>query len=277
MADKIFSKVPDITSGNFRDVYNEFWTERNKPGSNSNDVEVANKISEKYNYNPNSFIKQMIENQQREDAYKDAVKNKRLTPTGSNAGKFSSTLVDDNSSLYEKYNPAKVVPQTIITAIDKGTDAIGDLFVRLTDEAYPSLSGDKESLPGGQKIADIVSKTYDKVNENLHTNKYTKPIIDSAAGRAFKKTIDPVIPTGVETAADVVNYIFVGGKLQKVLPTIKAAPKIVKNLGVGKDGYQTGGIDISKEVPNPTESQIITVKGTKRMRADKKPVKATWF
>ena len=55
------------------------------------------------------------------------------------------------------------------------------------------------------------------------------------------------------------------------------APKIEKNLGVGKDGYQTGGIDISKEVPNPTESQIITVKGTKRMRADKKPVKATWF
>ena len=55
------------------------------------------------------------------------------------------------------------------------------------------------------------------------------------------------------------------------------APKIVKNLGVGKDVYQTGGIDISKEVPNPTESQTITVKGTKRMRADKKPVKATWF
>ena len=55
------------------------------------------------------------------------------------------------------------------------------------------------------------------------------------------------------------------------------APKIVKNLGVGKDGYQTGGIDISKEVPNPTESQTITVKGTKRMRADKKPVKATWY
>ena len=55
------------------------------------------------------------------------------------------------------------------------------------------------------------------------------------------------------------------------------APKIVKNLGVGKDGYQTGGIDISKEVPNTTGSQTITVKGTKRMRADKKPVKATWY
>jgi hypothetical protein len=55
------------------------------------------------------------------------------------------------------------------------------------------------------------------------------------------------------------------------------APKIVKNLGVGKDGYQTGGINISKLVPNPTESQTITVKGTRRMRADKKPVKATWY
>jgi hypothetical protein len=29
------------------------------------------------------------------------------------------------------------------------------------------------------------------------------------------------------------------------------APKIEKELGVGKDGYQTGGIDITKEVPNP--------------------------
>ncbi len=53
--------------------------------------------------------------------------------------------------------------------------------------------------------------------------------------------------------------------------------KIEKELGVGKDGYQTGGIDITKEVPNPTESQTITVKGTRRMRADKKPVKATWY
>lgn len=237
MSDKIFSKVPDITSGNFRDVYNEFWTERNKPGSNSNDIEVANKISEKYNFNPNAFIKQMIENQQREDAYRDAVENKGLTPTGANASQFSSTLVDDNSSLYEKYNPGKFIPQVAITAIDKGTDAIGDLFVRLTDEAYPSLSGDEESLPGGQKIADIVSKTYDKVNEKLNTNKYTKPIIDSAVGRAFKKTIDPVVPAGTETAADVANYIFVGGRLQKVLPTIKAAPKIVKNIVGGVTSF----------------------------------------
>ena len=52
-------------------------------------------------------------------------------------------------------------------------------------------------------------------------------------------------------------------------------PKITKELGVGKDGYQTGGVVI--EATNPTESQTITVKGTKRMRADKKPVKATWY
>ena len=30
------------------------------------------------------------------------------------------------------------------------------------------------------------------------------------------------------------------------------APKITKELGVGKDGYQTGGVKI--EAPNPTES-----------------------
>jgi len=55
------------------------------------------------------------------------------------------------------------------------------------------------------------------------------------------------------------------------------APKITKELGVGKDGYQTGGVNISKDVPNITESQTVTVKGTRRMRADKKPVKATWY
>ena len=53
--------------------------------------------------------------------------------------------------------------------------------------------------------------------------------------------------------------------------------KIEKALGVGKDGYQTGGVNITKEVPNIEESQTVTVRGTKRMRADKKPVKATWY
>ena len=51
--------------------------------------------------------------------------------------------------------------------------------------------------------------------------------------------------------------------------------KIEKELGCGHDGYQTGGKTI--EMTSDTESQTVTVKGTKRMRADKKPVKATWF
>jgi len=42
-------------------------------------------------------------------------------------------------------------------------------------------------------------------------------------------------------------------------------------------GYQAGGVNITKEVPNIEESQTVTVRGTKRMRADKKPVKATWY
>tara|TARA_R110000824_G_scaffold25622_2_gene89110 strand:+ start:638 stop:802 length:165 start_codon:yes stop_codon:yes gene_type:complete len=51
--------------------------------------------------------------------------------------------------------------------------------------------------------------------------------------------------------------------------------KLTKCLGVGKDGYQTGGVTI--EATNDQESQTVVVKGTKRMRADKKPVKATWY
>ena len=53
--------------------------------------------------------------------------------------------------------------------------------------------------------------------------------------------------------------------------------KTKKCIGVGKDGQLTGGVNISKEVPNIQESQTVTVKGTKAMRADKKPVKATWY
>jgi hypothetical protein len=53
------------------------------------------------------------------------------------------------------------------------------------------------------------------------------------------------------------------------------APRIEKELGVGKDGYQTGGVTI--EATNPFETQTVTVRGTKRMRADKKPVKAKWY
>ena len=53
-----------------------------------------------------------------------------------------------------------------------------------------------------------------------------------------------------------------------------AEPKVTRGPGVGKDGYSSGGQVI--EATNPTESQTVTVRGTKRMRADKKPVKAKW-
>ena len=52
-------------------------------------------------------------------------------------------------------------------------------------------------------------------------------------------------------------------------------PKVVKELGVGADGYQTDGVTI--EATDPNESQVVTVRGTKRMRPDKRPVKATWY
>ena len=52
-------------------------------------------------------------------------------------------------------------------------------------------------------------------------------------------------------------------------------PKITKELGVGKDGYQTGGVEI--QATDTTKSQVVDVRGTKRMRPDKKPVKATWY
>jgi hypothetical protein len=53
------------------------------------------------------------------------------------------------------------------------------------------------------------------------------------------------------------------------------APKITKELGAGKDGYPKGGVKI--EATDPIETQTVTVKGTKRLRSDKKPVKAKWF
>ena len=48
-------------------------------------------------------------------------------------------------------------------------------------------------------------------------------------------------------------------------------PKVTKELGVGKDGYQTGGVTI--QATDPNESQVVDVKGTRRMRADKKTCK----
>ena len=51
-------------------------------------------------------------------------------------------------------------------------------------------------------------------------------------------------------------------------------PKVTKDVGKNKDGY---GDAETIETPNPQESQTVDVKGTKALRKDKKPVKATWF
>ena len=51
-------------------------------------------------------------------------------------------------------------------------------------------------------------------------------------------------------------------------------PKVTRDVGKNKDGY---GDAETIETPNPQESQTVDVKGTKALRADKKPVKATWF
>jgi len=51
-------------------------------------------------------------------------------------------------------------------------------------------------------------------------------------------------------------------------------PKSTKIVGKNKDGY---GDAETIEATNPHESQTVTVKGTKALRADKKPVKATWY
>ena len=52
-------------------------------------------------------------------------------------------------------------------------------------------------------------------------------------------------------------------------------PKVTVGPVIRKDGSATGGVEI--EVTNPQESQTVDVRGTKRIRPDKKPVKATWY
>ena len=52
-------------------------------------------------------------------------------------------------------------------------------------------------------------------------------------------------------------------------------PKVKKELGINSDGYKSGGVVI--EATNDQESQTVIVRGTKRIRAEKKPVKATWY
>ena len=68
-----------------------------------------------------------------------------------------------------------------------------------------------------------------------------------------------------------------------------------KELGVGKDGYQKGGVNVevpsqnvkldpraATEVDAPAKNYLptgdtVTVKGNRAIRKDKKPVKATWY
>ena len=51
--------------------------------------------------------------------------------------------------------------------------------------------------------------------------------------------------------------------------------KVVPELGANSKGEQQGGIPV--EMTDPFTSQTVDVRGTKRMRAEKKPVKATWY
>jgi hypothetical protein len=61
---------------------------------------------------------------------------------------------------------------------------------------------------------------------------------------------------------------------EKNIGTIKAAPH-KKDSWINKDGYASGGTSITP--PDKTESQTVEVKGTRALRKDKKPVKATWY
>ena len=51
--------------------------------------------------------------------------------------------------------------------------------------------------------------------------------------------------------------------------------KVVPELGANSKWEQQGGIPV--EMTDPYTSQEVEVKGTRRMRPDKKPVKATWY
>ena len=51
--------------------------------------------------------------------------------------------------------------------------------------------------------------------------------------------------------------------------------KVVPELGANAKGEQQGGIPV--EMTDPFTSQEVDVRGTKRTRPDKKPVKATWY
>ena len=51
--------------------------------------------------------------------------------------------------------------------------------------------------------------------------------------------------------------------------------KVVPELGANAKGEQQGGIPV--EMTDPFTSQEVEVKGTRRMRPDKRPVKTTWY
>jgi|TARA_R110001592_G_scaffold72959_1_gene222943 hypothetical protein len=51
-------------------------------------------------------------------------------------------------------------------------------------------------------------------------------------------------------------------------------PKVTVGIGIAKDGLPTGGKEI--EATNPNESQVVQVRGTSRMLANKSK-KATWY
>ena len=53
-----------------------------------------------------------------------------------------------------------------------------------------------------------------------------------------------------------------------------AEPKVTSIVGKNKDGYSQAE---TIQATDPTESQTVTVRGTKALRKDKKPVKATWY
>ena len=51
--------------------------------------------------------------------------------------------------------------------------------------------------------------------------------------------------------------------------------KVVPELGANSKGEQQGGIPL--EMTDPFTSQTDEDRGTRRMRPEKKPVKATWY
>ena len=51
--------------------------------------------------------------------------------------------------------------------------------------------------------------------------------------------------------------------------------KVVPELGANAKGEQQGGIPV--EMTDPMTSQVVDVKGTRAIRKEKKPVKATWY